>query len=148
MHRFTISLDAELAREFDELIRRKRYSNRSEAVRDMLRAMIEGARLSGGRARFSVGCLSYVYNHHERDLTERLASIAHDHHELVISTTHAHIDHEQCIETLILRGRTEDLRRFSDAVVAERGVRHGNLSLVPVEIDKGGPRHQHAHPLS
>ena len=148
MDRFTISLDAQLAREFDELIRRKRYSNRSEAVRDMLRALIEGERVALGKARFSVGCLSYVYNHHERDLTERLAAIAHDHHDLVISTTHAHIDHDQCIETVILRGRTDDLRHFCDAVIAERGVRHGNLSLVPVEMGRGGHLHQHAHPLS
>jgi CopG family nickel-responsive transcriptional regulator len=143
MQRFTISLDERLAAEFDTLMRTRGYENRSEAVRDLLRGRIERERLARGEAPYSVGCLSYVYNHHERDLTERLTALAHDHHDLVVSATHAHLDHETCMETVILRGRTREVRAFCDSVIAERGVRHGSLNLVPVDI--GATRHAHFH---
>lgn len=148
MQRFTISLEDRLATEFDALIRRKGYGNRSEAVRDMLRSNIEKSRIARGEAPHAVGCLSYVYNHHERDLAERLTALAHEHHDLVVSATHAHLDHETCIETVILRGRTADVRVFADAVIAERGVRHGGLNLVPVDLGAAPHRHVHVRPKS
>lgn len=148
MQRFTISLEDRLATEFDELIRRKGYANRSEAVRDLLRAGIERARLARGDAPHAVGCLSYVYNHHERELSERLTALAHQHHDLVVSVTHAHLDHETCIETVIVRGRTRDVHAFSDAVIAERGVRHGSLNVVPVDVGVAKHRHVHVRPKS
>jgi CopG family transcriptional regulator, nickel-responsive regulator len=148
MQRFTISLEDRLATEFDELIRRKGYGNRSEALRDMLRGTIEKSRVARGEALHAVGCLSYVYNHHERDLAERLTALAHEHHDLVVSATHVHLDHETCIETVILRGRTADVHAFADAVIAERGVRHGGLNLVPVDVGAAPHRHVHARPKS
>jgi CopG family nickel-responsive transcriptional regulator len=148
MQRFTISLADRLAREFDELMHHKGYGNRSEAVRDMLRGAIEKARVARGDAPHSVGCLSYVYNHHERDLAERLTALAHEHHDLVVSSTHAHLDHDSCIETVILQGRTADVRAFADAVIAERGVRHGGLNLVPVDVGAAAHRHVHVRPKS
>jgi len=148
MQRFTISLEDRLATEFDELIRRKGYGNRSEALRDMLRGTIEKSRVARGEALHAVGCLSYVYNHHERDLAERLTALAHEHHDLVVSATHVHLDHETCIETVILRGRTADVHAFADAVSAERGVRHGGLNLVPVDVGAAPHRHVHARPKS
>jgi CopG family nickel-responsive transcriptional regulator len=148
MERFTISLDERLAAEFDALMRAHGYVNRSEAVRDLLRHRIERERLERDAALHSVGCLSYVYGHHERDLSERLTALAHAHHDLVISATHAHLDHETCLETVILRGRTRAVRAFADAVIAERGVRHGSLNLVPVELGAGGHTHVHARPKS
>lgn len=148
MDRFTISLDERLAAEFDALMRARGYGNRSEAVRDLLRSRIEGERLARDAAPYSVGCLSYVYDHHERELTERLTVLAHDHHDLVVSATHAHLDHETCMETVILRGRTRAVREFADAVIAERGVRHGFLNLVPVDVAAARHTHVHARPKS
>lgn len=148
MQRFTISLDERLAAEFDTLMRTRGYENRSEAVRDLLRGRIERERLARGEAPYAVGCLSYVYNHHERDLAERLTALAHEHHDLVVSATHAHLDHESCMETVILRGRTRAVRAFADAVIAERGVRHGSMNLVPVDVGAGRHIHVHAHPKS
>jgi CopG family nickel-responsive transcriptional regulator len=148
MQRFTISLDERLAAEFDALMRTRGYGNRSEAVRDLLRGRIERERLARGEAPYSVGCLSYVYNHHERDLAERLTALAHDHHDLVVSATHAHLDHESCMETVILRGRTQEVRAYGDSVIAERGVRHGSLSLVPVDVGAARHTHFHARPKS
>jgi len=143
MERFTISLDADLASEFDTLIKARGYSNRSEAVRDMLRSQLESFRRERGEARHCVANLSYVYNHHERDLAERLTQLQHDHHNLSVSAMHAHLDHEHCIESLILRGPSAEVRDFSDILIAQRGVRHGQLNMIAVEIDKD--RHAHPH---
>ena len=145
MDRFTVSLDAELAVEFDRLIKARGYSNRSEAIRDMLRGQIESYRRERNEARYSVANLSYVYNHHERDLAERLAGVQHEHHDLAVSTMHVHLDHEHCIETVILRGPTAEVREFANALIAERGVRHGQLNLISAEIDMMQHRHSHAH---
>jgi len=149
MERFTISLDEKLASEFDRLIRERGYLNRSEAVRDMLRGKLETLRVQEKQAPYCVASLSYVYNHHERDLAERLTGLQHDHHDLVVAATHVHLDHENCLETVMLRGKTEVVRRFADALIAERGVRHGQVNLVPVEAEAGhGHGHVHSHPTT
>ncbi len=141
MERITVSLDAELAAEFDRLISERGYQNRSEAVRDVLRAHLEQARRQRGEASHCVASLSYVYNHHERDLAERLTALQHGQHDLTVATLHAHLDHENCLESVILRGPTAAVRSFSDALVAERGVRHGQLNLIDVELDSGREHH-------
>jgi CopG family nickel-responsive transcriptional regulator len=140
MDRFTISLDPRLAREFDALVRERGYPSRSEAVRDILRTQLSARRESGDPGGPCVATLSYVYNHHERDLAERLAALQHAHHELVVSTMHAHLDHDHCIETVILKGRARAVRAFADLLTSERGVRHGQLNLVSVEF---GAEHSH-----
>ena len=143
MERFTISLDADLATEFDTLIKARGYGNRSEAVRDMLRNQLEAFRQERGEARHCVANLSYVYNHHERDLAERLTHLQHDYHNLTVSAMHAHLDHEHCIESLILRGPSAEVRDFANILMSQRGVRHGQLNMVSVEI--GTDRHGHPH---
>jgi CopG family nickel-responsive transcriptional regulator len=150
MERFTISLNEALAQQFDDLIHRKGYQNRSEAVRDLVRAELESFRLQQQEAPYCVGSLSYVYNHHARDLAERLTNLQHDHHELVLSTMHVHLDHDNCMETLILRGATQRISEFANLLMAEPQVRHGRLNLVPVDMDQDedhdhGHGHTHAH---
>lgn len=144
MQRFTISLDDELAAAFDQLIAQRGYRNRSEAVRDLLRSQLESSRLAQGDARHCVANLSYVYNHHERELAERLTAIQHDHHDLTVATMHAHLDHQHCIESVILRGPTPAVRGFADALMAERGVRHGKLNLISVEAGHVNHAHQYS----
>ncbi len=157
MERITISLDEALAREFDALIARRGYRNRSEAMRDLLREHLETAR-RGAESGYCVANLSYVYNHHERDLAERLTSLQHAHHDLTVATMHAHLDHDNCLESVILRGPTASVRAFADALIAERGVRHGQVNVVSVEIEnsahahgyrpRGAAMHQHLRPKS
>ena len=147
MERFTISLDEELAQAFDQLIRSRGYTNRSEAIRDMLRQELEQARLARQEAPHCVASLSYVYNHHERQLAERLTDHQHHAHDLVVSTMHVHLDHDHCLEAVILRGATEEVRRFADRLSAERGVRHGQLNLIPVDAESVQP-HVHTRPKS
>ncbi len=152
MDRFTISLDEHLAAAFDELIKERRYTTRSEAVRDILRAHLQQNRVQRDNKGACVANLSYVYNHHERELSERLAIIQHAHHDLTISTMHAHLDHEQCIESVMLKGSVQRVRVFAEEIMAERGVRHGQLNLISVELGRphshGGPAHRHLKPAN
>jgi CopG family nickel-responsive transcriptional regulator len=144
MERITISLDETLAHEFDLLIARRGYATRSEAVRDLLRRELEGARAEAGSGH-CVANLSYVYNHHERDLGERITGAQHEHHDLCVATMHAHLDHEACLESVILRGPLSDVRAFAEGIIAERGVRHGSLNVVSVEVSEGSRAHRHGH---
>jgi len=149
MERITISVDETLAREFDALIRKRGYTSRSEAMRDLLRRDVEANRVAYEAKSYCVANLSYVYNHHERDLAERLMATQHHHHDLVVSTMHVHLDHEHCLESVILKGPTAAVRAFAGAMQAERGVRHGQVNLVTVEIGdehRGqGAHHHHGH---
>ena len=149
MERFTISLDEALASQFDQLIAARGYSNRSEAVRDLIRGAIESDRQRETPAGHCVANLSYVYNHHERELAERLTRMHHAHHDLVLSMMHVHLDHEHCLETVLLRGPAGGVQVFADNVCAERGVHHGKLNLISVELHQhhhhGDPRQPHVH---
>src|SRR5580692_8231419 len=100
MDRFTISLDKNLANAFDSLIKERGYATRSEAVRDILRSHLQRSAEKRSSKGSCVANLSYVYNHHVRELSERLTSIQHAHHDLTVSTMHAHLDHDQCLETV------------------------------------------------
>lgn len=146
MRRLTISIDDDLADTFEKLMKDKGYENRSEAFRDLLRGALVDDSVVQGHARYCVGVLSYVYNHHERQLASRLTEMQHDHHDVTVSTMHAHLDHENCIETVILRGPTRDVMHFAESVVAQTGVRHGKFNIVPVDADAGAHKHhQHMH---
>lgn len=140
MKRLTISLDDELAEAFEELVRARGYENRSEAFRDLMRRDLGDMRLRDRPDEPCVATLTYVYNHHQRQLAMRLNDQQHEHYELTVSTTHAHLDHDHCIETVILRGKTANVRAFADSVIAQPGVSHGNLHLVPMSVP-----HSHGH---
>ena len=149
MRHLTISVDDDLADTFDRLVKEKGYGNRSEAFRDLLRTAIGDTRIREGAAKHCVGVLSYVYNHHERQLAKRLMTMQHEHHDVTVSTMHAHLDHDNCIETVILRGQTEAVVGFAQAVIAQSGVRHGKFHPIPIEIESPGAKqhaHLHAHP--
>ena len=151
MERITISVDEQLAKEFDALIKRRGYTSRSEAMRDLLRREVEANRIAYEQKSYCVANLSYVYDHHARDLAERLMSTQHDHHDMVVSTMHVHLDHEHCLETVILKGPTAAVRSFANATQAERGVRHAQINLVTVDPGDthqtlGGHQHRgHMH---
>lgn len=150
MERVTISLDEGLLAEFDGYLKRKGYANRSEAIRDLLRERLDADSLSEDRSEHAVACLSYVYNHHQRELSRRLAKAQHAHHDMVLSTLHVHLDHDNCLEIAVLKGQTATVRAFADATIAETGVRHGNLHLVPAQMVQeththGGDDHAHPH---
>ncbi len=146
MQRVTITVDDNLMAEFDRYMETRGYGNRSEAFRDMLRDTLERERREKEAESDCIACLSFVYAHHERELSQRLTRAQHDHHDLNVSALHVHLDHDNCIEALILRGRVADVRRFADSVTAQTGVRHGNLHIVPLDMDAGVRAHWHGRP--
>lgn len=147
MKRLTMSLDDELAEAFEALVRSRGYENRSEAFRDLLRQDLSQVRLREQPGQPCVATLSYVYNHHQRQLAMRLTDLQHEHHELTVATTHAHLDHDHCIETVILRGRTDAVRAFAESVIAQPGVSHGQLHLVPMTAHSAHG-HEHLEPAT
>lgn len=149
MRRITLSLDDHLADEFDSWAERHGYEHRSEAFRDLLRGRLERERIQSGKAGHCVATVSYVYNHHERQLASRLAESQHAHHSLSVATMHVHLDHDTCLEVMALKGPLAQVREFGEALIAERGVRHGQLHVVPVALEisrVGGQPHVHLRP--
>ena len=151
MQRVTITIDDELMTELDRIIADRGYQNRSEAIRDLARAGIRDAAGTLDAKGECVAALVYVYDHHARQLSKRLADTFHDHHELSLASMHAHLDHDSCMEVTILRGRTDTVQHFAEHVIAERGVRHGRVVLVPTDAmikphtHTDGTAHDHSH---
>ena len=145
MKRLTMSLDDDLADAFETLVRERGYENRSEAFRDLLRAHLGQERRAAQPDGPCIATLSYLYDHHQRQLALRLTDMQHEHHELTIATTHAHLDPDHCIEVAILRGGTHAVQTFAQRVIAQPGVSHGRLHLVPMALHAPLPDHDHDH---
>lgn len=137
MKRITMSLDDHLADAFEAIIKDRGYENRSEAFRDLLRADLGQVKQDQEPHVPCIATLSYVYDHHQRQLAARLTDLQHQHHELTISTTHAHLDHDHCVEVVILRGETKKVQDFAKSVITQPGVSHGSLHLIPMESEAG-----------
>jgi len=124
--RFGVSMEQPLLAALDAIARRRGYANRSEAIRDLVRA--EQVRESWENEKgLVVGTLTLVYDHHVRELSERLVTLQHDHEEMVHSTMHVHLSHRMCLEVIVLRGKARDVQQLADRLIAARGVRHGRL---------------------
>lgn len=126
--RFGISLDEKLLGSFDQLIEQKSYMNRSEAIRDLIRASLVEERL-GSEEQEAVGTVTLVYNHHVRDLSEKLTEQQHSHHDRIISTLHVHLDAHNCLEVLIIRGHVKAIKQIANELIGVKGVKHGRLVM-------------------
>ena len=126
--RFGISIDEKLLASFDKLIKIKGYHNRSEAIRDLIRSSLVELKLEAGDEDM-VGTVTLVYNHHVRDLAEKLTEHQHRHHHEVISSLHVHLDAHNCLEVLILRGKAAEIKQISDELIGVKGVKHGKLVM-------------------
>ena len=135
MQRVTVTMEDALLAELDALVARRGYQGRSEALRDLARAgmrQLDGPADSPASGEPCVAALVYVYDHARRDLPNRLANEFHGHHDLAVSTLHVHLDARSCLEVAVLRGPAGAVRHMAEHVSAERGVRHGQLVLLPV----------------
>jgi len=141
MQRVTITLDDDLMKEIDRMIDERGYQNRSEAIRDLARSGLRQAAEETNIRGDCVAALVYAYNHDERDLPKRLAKSFHDNHDLSVAATQVYLDHDACFEVHVLRGNAQSVRHLADHVIAERGVRHGRLVTVPVEMRSEKHRH-------
>ena len=127
LFRFGVSLEKKLLDEFDTLIKRKNYSNRSEAFRDLIRQeLVKEEWREGGEV---VGAITLVYDHHKRELVNKLTDIQHDFQGTIISTQHIHLDHDNCLELIAVKGPAADITKLADTLKSVKGVKHGTLSM-------------------
>jgi CopG family nickel-responsive transcriptional regulator len=126
--RFGVSIDGDLLERFDRLIAERRYENRSEAIRDLLREKLADVRLTEGQEQ-AVGAVMIVYDHHRRDVLKRITDLEHDCSHLIRSSVHVHLSHHDCLEVIVVAGQVREIGRFSDSLIGIKGVRHGKVSL-------------------
>jgi len=142
MQRITITIDDDLLETIDKISAQRGYASRSETLRDLVRDAVTRAQPTmDGEAR-CYAALTYVYEHETRDLSRRLTTVQHDHHDLSVSTLHVHIDGHDCLEVSVLKGKTDEIKTFADSVVTQRGVRFGNLHIIPSD---DGADHSETH---
>jgi CopG family nickel-responsive transcriptional regulator len=128
LERVSLAIERELIDRFDQLLAQGGHSNRSEAIRDLIRdRVVEGEQPAGSGE--CVGTLTIVYEHSKRDLADRLLDAGHDHHRMILATMHVHLDDARCLEVMALRGRAAELQHFADHLIGMRGVRHGKLVI-------------------
>ena len=120
-----LSLEQELLDRFDEAITKRGYENRSEAVRDLIREHLVSDEIDQNRV--VAGTLTFIYDHHRPNLTERLVEIQHATQTQVLAATHVHLDHHNCLEVIIMKGRGGELKHVADQILSLRGVKHGKL---------------------
>jgi CopG family nickel-responsive transcriptional regulator len=132
--RFSISVPGGLARQLDEMAREKGYDNRSLAVADMIRAQLVEHRQAFEEEEIA-GTVTLVYDHHKQHVQAALTDIQHDHHEVIVSTLHVHLDHHNCLEVLVVRGKAGLIKRIADELIAAKGVKHGKLTVTTTGKD-------------
>lgn len=127
--RFGVSIDQRLLERFDQLIGEKGYVNRSEALRDLIRNALIEDQLSRDTTTATVGTVTLVYDHHTRDLADKLTEHQHSHHDAIISALHVHLDAHHCLEVVVLKGTAAVVKRLADELLGTKGVRHGKLVM-------------------
>lgn len=132
--RFGVSIENGLLRKFDRLIGKKGYPNRSEAIRDLIRDLLVSEQWEAGTVE-TAGTITLVYSHDTRELTETLTELQHRHHAAIISTMHIHLDHQHCLEVLVVSGRGREIKRIADRLIGTKGVIHGKLALTTTGKD-------------
>jgi CopG family nickel-responsive transcriptional regulator len=124
--RFSVSIDTDLFERFGRMAKRHGYENRSEALRDLIRDGLVRDEWKDDQE--IVGTITLVYDHHKRDLANRLTQIQHDTHDAILASMHVHLDHDNCLEVIAIKGRANQVQRIADQLIGTRGVKHGKLS--------------------
>ena len=124
--RFSVSIETELLGRFLRTAKKHGWNNRSEAIRNVIRDSLVREEWQGDDE--IVGTITIVYDHHKRELNDRLTNIQHDHHDAVLAATHIHLDHDNCLEMIAVRGTASKVQKIADALIGTRGVKHGKLT--------------------
>ncbi len=132
--RLSLSLPSGLLPQLDAMVREKGYNNRSHAVADMIRDRLVEHRQEAGAEEIA-GTITLVYDHHKQHVQATLTDIQHDHHEVIVSTMHVHLDHHNCLEVLVVRGPSGIIRKIADELLAAKGVKHGKLTMTTTGKD-------------
>jgi len=142
LSRTGVSIDSELLEQFDRFIESQGYANRSEALRDLIRDRLVTAAVLTPNAEV-VGTITLIYDHHSRLLPEKLTDIQHQHHAQIISTVHAHLDHDTCLEVVVVKGRSKLIQHLADLLISTKGVQHGRLVMSSPVIGHSSAKHDH-----
>ena len=126
--RFGVSIEPALLKKFDKIIKKKGYTNRSEAIRDIIRKNLITEKTQDPQAP-AIGTLTMIYDHHTGNLTNKLLDLQHKHSMDILSTTHIHIDHHNCLEVIVLKGKIGNIQRLADNIKALKGIKHGELII-------------------
>lgn len=133
LKRFGISLENDLLQQFDSLCNKKGYTNRSEAIRDLIReALIKKEWLEGKTE--TTGIIMIVYDHHQYQLAQKMIDKQHEHYINIIASLHSHLDHHNCVEIILLRGQAKEIQHIADAIISTKGVKYGHF--IPATIGK------------
>ncbi len=128
LSRIGVAIDADLLDQFDRLIAKRGYTNRSEAFRDLIRDELVQKSWESPDSHV-VGTVTLVYDHHVRMLNDKLTDTQHEHHRSILSTLHVHLDHDNCLEVLVVRGKAAVVQKIADTLISTKGVKHGRLTL-------------------
>jgi len=131
--RFGVSISSELLESFDKLIESKGYVNRSEAIRDLIRDYL--VEYEWEEDLETIGAVTIVYDHHASDLSELLTSIQHEYYTMIISSMHIHIDHHNCLEIIVIKGKGSKVKDIADKLISTKGVKHGKLTMTTTGKD-------------
>ena len=131
--RLTFSIEQPLCARFEKLVTEKRYKNRSEFFRDMVREQLVSRQWK--KDELALGTVTLVYNHHLRRVGEKLTDVQHHHHEQVLAATHVHLSHDLCAEVIIIRGRASEIQHIADELRQQKGVLHAALAMSTVGED-------------
>jgi CopG family nickel-responsive transcriptional regulator len=134
LQRIGVAIDGDLLEKFDDLISRRGYTNRSEAFRDLIRADLVND-VAQHPSSTIVGTITLLYDHHVRLLSEKLTSMQHEHHSSILSSLHVHLDHDNCLEVVVLRGKAGEIQAIADRLIAAKGVKHGKLTVTGLGHD-------------
>ncbi|MGA7158171.1 MAG: nickel-responsive transcriptional regulator NikR [Acidobacteriaceae bacterium] len=143
LSRTGVSLDEDLLKEFDQLITRRGYENRSEAIRDLIREALLAENVSSNKP--VVGTLTLVYDHHVPNLSEKLTAAQHSAGAMILAATHVHLDHNYCLEVIIMKGHSSALQDLAHRILALRGVELGKLVLTTSGKELKSSKHSHPH---
>ena len=146
-----VALDSDLLKRFDRQIRSEGYENRSEAFRDLIRDRLNEASLQSG-SRFVVGAVTLIYDHHARLLPDKLMELQHEYHDVIISTVHSHLDHDMCLEVVVVKGALNKVQELGNRLIGLKGIQHGKLVMSSPEAyarktskHAHHANHQHSH---
>ena len=128
LSRIGVAIDSDLLTQFDELIAKRGYTNRSEAFRDLIRDELVQKSWESPDSNV-VGTVTLVYDHHVRMLSEKLTELQHEFHRSILSTLHVHLDHDNCLEVLVVKGKAAAVQKIADSLISTKGVKHGRLTL-------------------
>ncbi len=129
--RFGVSLEENILNDLDKLVKKHQFPNRSQAIRHLIKSSLVTEKI--GQNKIVAGAIVIVYDHHKRELNNKLMHVQHDYHDLILSTQHVHLEHDLCLETIAVKGKAQRLLELSDSIIALKGIKHGRLVMTDVE---------------